>query len=438
MPTRATKRGAQRTPLGARDCDVLVCGASFAGLALARELAGSGLRVLVVDRYLIGERQTSACAMPTLWMQALDLMGSLRQTFDSLLVHTRPAGASRTLSSRWPMPWSFSTFDYRELCALLFDQAGAGGTEFVEFETATVTGRTGLTVHTDRGGLSAPYIVDALGWRRVLSDGCDAEGHPIQPPDARLSRGLEVNPAGAGDELELWIDHRYVRSGYAWSFPAREEVRIGAGSFWPTHHVREPTVRLAGELGYEPDGYQGNWIPHQLRPAVQDNVFFVGDSAGHCLPLTAEGIRTALYFGLACARELRAAHTAHVAHGRHSGGGHGGRAIAANGSPAGEEAYARARAQALARYGAFSDRHARKYSWLLRVQQAMGQLTPTPAPSAVSRAMASRRFGHWAWRHYLDIAPPSFADAGPRGPRAAGCSRSPERSPRQIRVRTAA
>ena len=53
MPVRATKRGAARTPL-ARDCDVLVCGASFAGLAVARELAGSGARVLVIDRYEIG------------------------------------------------------------------------------------------------------------------------------------------------------------------------------------------------------------------------------------------------------------------------------------------------------------------------------------------------------------------------------------------------
>ena len=43
--------------------------------------------------------------------------------------------------------------------------------------------------------------------------------------------------------------------------------------------------------------YQGNWIPHALRNATEDGVFFVGDSAGHCLPLTAEGIRTALYFG---------------------------------------------------------------------------------------------------------------------------------------------
>ena len=65
--------------------------------------------------------------------------------------------------------------------------------------------------------------------------------------------------------MELWIDPGYVRAGYAWSFPARDEVRVGAGSFWPSHHVKEPTVRLAGDLGLPAEGYQGNWIPHQLR-----------------------------------------------------------------------------------------------------------------------------------------------------------------------------
>src|ERR1700704_5985891 len=117
MPIRATKRGPQRTRL-ARDCDVLVCGASFAGLAVARELAGTGASVLVVDRYELGERQTSACAMPTVWLGALDLMGSERQRFDGMTVHTP------FLTGRWTLPWSFSTFDYRELCALLWQQAG--------------------------------------------------------------------------------------------------------------------------------------------------------------------------------------------------------------------------------------------------------------------------------------------------------------------------
>ncbi|MHB8241347.1 MAG: NAD(P)/FAD-dependent oxidoreductase [Solirubrobacteraceae bacterium] len=370
MPVRATKRGEQRTRLE-RDCDVLVCGASFAGLAVARELAGSGAKVLVIDRYEIGERQTSACGIPTVWLQALDLMGSLRQSFDELVVHT----PHRT--SRWQLPWSFTTFDYRELCALLWAQAESPE---IEFETATVTGRNGSAVQTDRGELRAPLIVDALGWRRSLSNAT-----PIQPPKARLSRGLEVHPHGSGEEMELWIDPRVIRAGYGWSFPAEDELRVGVGSFWPTHHVKEPTVRLTHELGLPPDGYQGNWIPHQLRPAVEDGVFFAGDSAGHCLPLTAEGIRTALYFGLACGRELRAVVEGHSQ-----------------------------RAQALARYGAFSDAHARKFGWLLGVQRAVGQMTPSRATTALVHAFENRRLSAWAFTHYLDIAPPSFVGERPR------------------------
>jgi flavin-dependent dehydrogenase len=352
------------------DCDVLVCGASFAGLAVARELAGAGAKVLVIDRYELGERQTSACAMPTVWLEALDLMPSLRQTFGELVVHT----PYRT--ARWQLPWSFSTFDYRELCALLWEQASSPE---LEFETATVTGREGTAVQTDRGELRAPLVVDALGWRRVLSNDI-----PIQPPKARLSRGLEVHPEGRGEELELWIDAGYVRAGYSWSFPAGEELRVGVGSFWPAHHVKEPTVRLARDLDLPADGFQGNWIPHQLRRAVEEDVFFAGDSAGHCLPLTAEGIRTALYFGLACGRDVRA-----VLEGR------------------------RTRRQALARYGAFSDSHARAYRWLLSAQRVAGQLTPSRALTAAVSCVENRRVTRWIFDRYLAIAPSSFVGARP-------------------------
>jgi menaquinone-9 beta-reductase len=368
MPVRATKRGSRRTRLE-RDCDVLICGASFAGLAVARELAGSGARVLVIDRYELGERQTSACAMPTVWLRALGLVGSLRQTFEELVVHTQHG------TWRWPLPWSFSTFDYRELCALLWAQ---GECAQAELDTATVTGRCGERVQTDRGELRAPLIVDALGWRRVLSNGI-----AIQPPKARLSRGLEVHPRASGQQMELWVDPRYVRAGYSWSFPARDELRVGVGSFWPEHHVKEPTVRLASELGVAAERYQGNWIPHQLRPAVEEGAFFVGDSAGHCLPLTAEGIRTALYFGLACGRELRA-----VVESRLS------------------------REQALERYGAFSDAHARKFRWLLNAQRAVGLLTPTRAISGMASIVERRRVTSWIFNQYLAIAPPSFVTGG--------------------------
>ena len=370
MPVRATKRGVERTPLD-RDCDVLICGASFAGLAVARELAGSGRDVLIVDRYEVGEKQTSACAAPTEWLENLGLQGSIQQTFSRLVLHT-PKG-----TSTWPLPWSFSTFDYRTLCTLLFEQADA------DFDTAKVDGRTGFTVHTDRGDLRAPLVVDALGWRRVLGAGAN-----VQPPEALLSRGLEVHPDGSGEDLELWLDPSYVRAGYSWSFPAGHELRVGVGSFEPRDHVKEPTVRLAGDLDIPAVRFQGNWIPHKLRKAVDDGIFFVGDSAGHCLPVTAEGIRTALYFGLAAGREIR-----RVLDGEQT------------------------REQALAAYGAFSDSHAWKYLWLKRVQNLVSRINPTPAMPLAIRAMSHERLLRWAFAHYLDIAPPQFALAEPARPR---------------------
>jgi flavin-dependent dehydrogenase len=352
---------------------VLICGASFAGLAVARELRATGARVLVLDRYEIGERQTSACAAPTEWLVNLGLERSIRQTFGSLLVHT----PRRT--ARWPLPWTFSTFDYRELCALLWEQAGDA-----EFETAKVDGRTGNLVHTDRGDVAAPLIVDALGWRRVLG-----RGDNVQPPDAALSRGLEVHPAGHGPDLELWLDTRYIAPGYGWSFPAHDELRIGVGSFDPRLGVKDPTLTLVDDVEAEAVGFQGNWIPHRLRDATEDGVFFAGDSAGHCLPLTAEGIRTALYFGIACGHELAA-----VLDGRQDV------------------------SRALRRYHEFSASHRLQFECMYAAQQSVRRLHGRPMDTLVG-LFGRCRVSHWAFRHYLDIAPPVAALPAPAVGRSA-------------------
>jgi menaquinone-9 beta-reductase len=372
---RATLRGAERTPLDER-ADVLICGASFAGLAVARELAGCGADVLVVDRYEIGERQTSACAMPTPWLEPMGIRRAARQELPCMSFHT-PHG-----SARHRLPWSWTSFDYRTLCEELWEQCDA------RFEVAKVShrernvagrGAEGLadaeiTVITDRGPLRAPLIVDALGWRRVLGPGPN-----VQPPEARISRGLEVHPEGGGVDLDVWIDRSLIRRGYAWSVPAEGEQRVGVGSYDPRDPVKEPTREIAARVGVPPVRYQGNWFPHKLRPAVEDGVFFVGDSAGHCFPLSGEGIRTAFYFGIACGRELRTV-------------------------LAGECT----REQALRRYGAFSRRHAPAFAWALALQRAVPALPPrllARALALVGRPRVCRRAFSW----YLRQADPAFA-----------------------------
>ncbi len=331
MTVRATKRGADRTPLAGARADVLVCGASFAGLAVARELAGSGADVLVLDRYDVGERATSACAAPTPWLHAMGVEGSIRHELPYMRF-TTPHG-----SVRYRLPWSWSAFDYRELCELLAAQADA------RFDTAKVEGRTERGVLTDRGEVEAPLVVDALGWRRVLSD------PHFQPPEAPLSRGLEVHPphGGGGDELHCWVDRSVVRHGYGWHEPAADEVRIGVRSYDPRRHVKDATVALAEREAGQAVRFQGNWFPHRLRPAADERTFFAGDSAGHCFPLSGEGIRTAFYFGISAGREIAA-----VLEG------------------------AKPRAAALRDHAAFSAAHAPAYRHALRLQRLVPALPP--------------------------------------------------------------
>jgi menaquinone-9 beta-reductase len=395
MPVRATKRGAERTPFpSGAEYDVVICGASFAGLAVARELRASRARVLVLDRYEIGEKQTSACCAPTEWIENLGLEGSIKQTFDTMLMHTMGADV------RWLLPYTFSTFDYRACCELMWAQCGNA-----EFETAKIDGKTNVAgsntggagggtdrgeaggagrvadgetiIHTDRGDVRARLVVDALGWRRVLGT------ETVQPPEATLSRGLEVHPGGSGPYLQLWVDPRYVPSGYAWSFPAGDEMRVGVGSYDPRFHVKEPTVRLAADEAVDAVRYQGNWIPHRYRDPVEDGVFFCGDSAGHCIAMSAEGIRTAWYFGIAVGREL-----AQVLAG------------------------ARTREQALAGYAAFAEAHRWKLEWMWLNQRCVRHLHGRPL-DWVARFTSRPRLMRWLFRKYLNLAPPSYALPAP-------------------------
>ena len=126
--TSARRCAAPSARRSTQRADVLICGASFAGLAVARELDGRGADVLIVDRYEIGERATRACAAPTPWLHAMGVERAIRQEIPCMAFHT-PHG-----SARFRLPWSWSSFDYRELCHALYEQTDA------RFEIAKVAG----------------------------------------------------------------------------------------------------------------------------------------------------------------------------------------------------------------------------------------------------------------------------------------------------------
>src|SRR5216683_1566814 len=111
------------------------------------------------------------------------------------------------------------------------------------FLRTSVIGVDDGAVVTTEGRFTAPVVVDCSGWRGAVVN----SGTTTAPARGQFSFGLETHTDLSEEGLYFWLDRGLIPRGLGWVFP-------------------------------------------------------VGDAAGQCLPLTAEGIRPALYFGVQCGR----------------------------------------------------------------------------------------------------------------------------------------
>jgi flavin-dependent dehydrogenase len=266
----------------ARDYDAIVVGASFAGLAVARQLRGN---VLLLDRNEVGAVQTSACGTP-LWVpESLGVAESVLQVHDRLVIRTPTRTVCYDLSS---VP--FCTFDYRAFCQGLLAQCGA------RFLRTSVAGIRDGAVLTGEGRFTAPIVIDASGWRRAVTGGDQDR------PGERHSFGLETHTELHDEGLTFLLDRQLIPQGLGWIFPVGRGSLIGLGSYVGRSKLKPAIEGLLREQGIAAGAYHGTYFPNRLLRPTVDRVFAVGDAAGQCLPLTAEGIRPAVFFGGECGR----------------------------------------------------------------------------------------------------------------------------------------
>ena len=261
----------------------IIVGASFAGLAVARQVRG---RVLLLDRHEVGAVQTSACGTPLWVAETLGVAASVLQVHERLTVRTGRHAITYDLS-RVP----FCTFDYCAFCQGLLAQSDA------RFLRTTVTELRDGRVLTADGSFCAPVIVDCSGWRGVV-----VNGPGMRPDRGAYTFGLEAHTPVRDDGLTFFIDRDVVARGLGWIFPVGDGSLIGIGSYAGRSKLRVPLARYFEHQGIRAGAYHGTYFPNRLGRAIVGRVFAVGDAAGQCLPLTAEGIRPALYFGAECGK----------------------------------------------------------------------------------------------------------------------------------------
>ena len=309
--------------------DVLIAGGSFAGLAAAVQLRGR--RVLLVEPHQIGAVQTSACGTLLAVLQATGTLDSLLQVHDSVVLHLGEA------TIEYPTPYAFCTFDYRTLCQLLLAQADA------QVVRASVLHHRGHVVTTTQGEFEARVLIDATGWRAAFATNSQRR----EEAPAGRSFGVETNLPVRGRGLHFYYDASLTGSHVVgWKFPAGATARIGLGSYRGFSQLNRPLSRfLQDRFGHAPDGRHGGYFPYRRLPALTGDIFRVGDAAGHCLPLTGEGIRPALYFGAKLGRLVQ-----------------------------GILSEEWSQAEARVRYQSLVDRHARPHRLLLAAQRVLPAL----------------------------------------------------------------
>lgn len=273
------------------DFDVIIAGASYAGLTAARHLSAFGRRVLLLDEHAIGAVRHSACAVPTRALADIGGLASGLQDTAWGVIHTK----WNTVRYRSPEPWTI--FDHRRVCETLREQAPD-----VPYLRARISRFDGTTVTTNRGAFTAHAFLDATGWRAALASAL----RPDFVDRSRLTVGMEVTVPHQTDAMHFYVNREIVRWGYGWIFPCGEESRVGLGAFDNPKGIPDLLRAFLRRLDLPDDLRRvertGGLLPWQQRPATLGNLWLLGDAAGHCLPLTGEGIRFAFQDGDAAGR----------------------------------------------------------------------------------------------------------------------------------------
>lgn len=261
--------------------DVVIVGASFAGLAVASRLKGN---VLLLDKKDIGDNVTSACGSITRFIESIGCEKSILQCFDTATLNIK------NKVYKIPLARQFCTIDYSIFCNEFFKQSN------VEFRKENVKGIENGLVKTSKSQYKARIYVDCSGWPAVLASSVEKGFVDKQA----LSAGVETEAPYRDDKLRFFLDEKLVENGAAWLFPAGKNSRFGVGSYGKNSKLMQSLKNFVNSYGLNLNGTHGNYIPHCFRKPIIENIFVVGDAVGNVLPLTAEGIRPSIRAGIYC------------------------------------------------------------------------------------------------------------------------------------------
>ena len=294
--------------------DLIIAGAGPAGLALASELAGSQLKILLLDKKRDAEdvryHSSGSFINPDDW----DLPPSVLHPVSTI----RFASKNRTAVKGG----RFFTINRKRLLSHLENQARSNPHFTVHYSSPvrqvhlTSSGITGITYKKDNAEtrVTAKLFVDCSGNRSVFRKKVD-----LSKTEPAVAVGAEyIVPLKKGaDESDLFVGSDF-EGGYGWIFPTdAENAIVGYGTLYKEgfKKVEDNLIkmweikRVAERCELKPLQRKIAVLKTGIPSATltKNNVVVIGDAALQANPLAGEGIRFVMDGARIAARYIPAA-----------------------------------------------------------------------------------------------------------------------------------
>jgi len=302
------------------DTDVIVIGAGPAGIAAAIKLEELDVEYLLFDRNLNpGEHKPCAGFIP---QSTIDKFSIPHIVDQHEINEVRIQFSGRELSTiKFDRPLGVNV-SRGALGKALLDMTSAKNYHYFEFKVTNVETNSAFCKISGRQNgkeqsFRSKLIIDASGANPVTQ-----RFVPIRPriPNTSMGYGLQYHI-----EVEEKLTHsntflygsKYSPSGYTWIFPRGRTAVIGTGGL--VSRVRSNKRKTHEYLDYllkdvEPFSSElskGTIIKKEsalmplcgiMQPSLGKRIMLAGDAAGHCSPISGEGIHYSMMGGICAAK----------------------------------------------------------------------------------------------------------------------------------------
>ncbi|WP_179360365.1 NAD(P)/FAD-dependent oxidoreductase [Nitrosopumilus cobalaminigenes] len=281
--------------------DVVVAGGSVAGLLCAREIAGKGFTVLVIEEdYEIGTPEHCGGLVSLSGLEELGVI-PFRKTFDHMIESAEissPNGKSFTINSKNQKVIEISRRELDKQIAFQAQKNGAVIKVRTSFQEITDSG-----IRTNEEKIDCKLFVDARGVSSLIHK--DRTGILSSAQYEIYANWIKKG------KVEVIFDQEKYPSFFAWIIPSGEgKGKVGvAGRGIKVANTLDNILNERGGFSTIRKIFAPIWIKGPIKNFVEGKTIIIGDAAGQAKPTTAGGIFTSgmggVYAGQAISEFLK-------------------------------------------------------------------------------------------------------------------------------------